>query len=281
MNERAKTLFLDTSLLIEECLASRTPKLEILCKFFEDYSFFMACGFSRLEFKRVLLQNLALVLRYILEDEPPSFWRALHKASKLVQTPRRVSTLMSILAWIGHEVNSRVTEREVGDNLDIVLARRAESYLRNAIRRRWVWFRKRLDSLADGLQCQRGTEQPIENSDGSIDVSIRQSACANRECNNANFFQAWRGKLTELVTTLKNLESSGKELTGEIEKAIEAIEAAFKNPGRLYDYNRCLVLADVWIHLEAVAAGITNFGTTNYKESDLLCPPLGLKKREP
>jgi len=284
MTQKSKQLplFLDTTLQVDRCLSAHdSARSDAVAKLLGDYNFLVSCVYSRLEFKRVVLQNIALILRYIVEADPPSFFGALLRVSKLNYTPRKASTLANILAWIGHNIDSNVQTGEVGSNIDLVIARRAESYIRNTIKRRWLWYRRTIDSLVDRMNCQRGKEQPVENADGSIDTSVHESACKNKGCNIANFFREQMSRLKKLLADLKKAKTTNGQLTDELEDAIRSIEAAIKDPTRLYNYNRCLELSDVWIHLESVAAGISDFGTTNYKESDLICPSLGLTKRQP
>jgi len=84
-----------------------------------------------------------------------------------------------------------------------------------------------------------------------------------------------------LAKALRRIEAAGTELTDELKKAVAAIEKADRNADRLYDYAKCLEIGDVWIHLEALAQKIKEFATTNYKESSILCPILGLNMRCP
>jgi hypothetical protein len=75
--------------------------------------------------------------------------------------------------------------------------------------------------------------------------------------------------------------AGGGELTEEMSKALETIKESIADPGKLYDYKKCLAVGDVWIHLECLAANVKDLGTTNYKESQILCPALGLEMRLP
>ena len=77
------------------------------------------------------------------------------------------------------------------------------------------------------------------------------------------------------------MKADGVALTRELEQALDAMQKAFNNTTTLYDYQTCLKIGDIWLHLESVAAGIEHFCTTNYRESELLCESLGLKMRDP
>jgi hypothetical protein len=241
-----------------------------------DYSIRAVCGFSRLEFKRVVIQGLGCVLRYVCETG--SIIQAMQRA-RAVRT-RRADTLGNILSWVMDRTKTRL-QADQGDDADRIWAVQAESYIRNAITSLWIWFDKKVDHVADQMKCQRGREGPKKTHGGAFDLRVQESQCKNRECNNANFFRVNKGRLRRLATFLRTARGSGTELTDEIEKALAAIEAALKHPDRLYDYNRCLALGDVWIHLECVAAGIRDFATTNYKESQHLCPAMGLNMKLP
>ncbi|MBM4070490.1 MAG: hypothetical protein FJ271_16270 [Planctomycetes bacterium] len=135
----------------------------------------------------------------------------------------------------------------------------------------------------DSTQCKRATEGPKKTAKGSFDTSIRQSQCKTAQCNNANFFQSNRPLLKRLHAKLqkRNTIGSKTELTPELQTILEALASAIKNPHSLYDYRTCVSIGDVWLHLESKVAGIKDFATTNYKESEILCPSFDLQMRKP
>jgi hypothetical protein len=273
-------LFLDTTIQVERSVGTEHPEMApAIDELLAGYGFFLSCGFSRLEFKRVVIQNLWLILTYINERDTKSFVNALIRTTGLQQA-RRKNTLASILAWIERKVDRKI-ELALGESADEKLGIQAEAYIRVAIRSLWIWFDKKVDHVADRLDCRRAQEGPKPNPDGTLDVHIPQSQCRKKQCNNANFFREQMPILRKLARSLAKLETQGKELTTELKAAKRAIESALSNPERLYDYTRCLELADVWIHLESLAAGVKDFATTNYKESQVLCPLLGLEMRRP
>lgn len=71
------------------------------------------------------------------------------------------------------------------------------------------------------------------------------------------------------------------KVTKELKKALEKLTTAISTPSTLYDYKNCLGVGDVWMHLECATSGIKDFATTNYKESEVLCPIFGLTMRQP
>jgi hypothetical protein len=171
----------------------------------------------------------------------------------------------------------------LGDGLDRKLALRAESYIRNAILFLWKRFDKSVDSIQDRTQCKRATEGPRKTADGSFDVAIPRSKCKSKECNNANFFRSNLGLLKAVRAKLEKLsQEPGKaKLTEELEKALKKLTVGINDPSSLYDYNTCVGIGDIWLHLESAAAGVTNFATTNNKESEILCPIFSLTMRQP
>jgi len=268
-------LFLDTTIQVERAVGTDARRAETIRGLLAEFAQFITCGFARLEFKRVVIQDLTCLLNYILESDPPSYFSAQHKATRVFG--RRSNRLNGILAWVGNQVGT--TQVEVGGTLDRVLTDKAISYIRNAVMALWAGFERDLLSVVDQMQCQRAKEAPRRKSTGSIDDTIHERACRDKQCNNANFFQAQRAVLVRLADQLEELQKEGTQLTDELLSAIAAICAAEIDSIRLYNYGNCLALGDVWIHLEAVAAGVKSFATFNRKESEHLCPLLKLTMR--
>jgi hypothetical protein len=279
-----KPLFVDTTIQVDRVLKQHPPgALAAVTKLFSEFDFLCACSYSRLEFKRVVLQDFALILGYLCESQ--SFFQAMQRVTAVgAYRPRRASTLTNILAWIGFEIDEEVVVG-TGEGLDHNLALRAESYIRNAILILWKRFDRSVGSVLDRTKCQRAAEGPERKGNGTVDVSIAQGRCKNQQCENANFFQSHKPELRKLLRILEQLSQApggaGPELTDELKTALEGIKAALNNPSRLYDYKACCALGDVWMHLECMAAGIKDFATTNYKESQVLCPAFGLTMRTP
>lgn len=277
-----KPLFLDTTIQVDRVLKEQPPKrLASLNTLLADFDFLVSCSYSRLEFKRVVIQNLALVLNYLCEEQ--SFFGALQRAQTVgAVRPRRASTLISIATWVGLQVQDQI-EVTLGQGSDQKLALRAEAYIRNAIPFLWKRFDESVDSIRDGTQCKRATEGPRKTANGSFDVAIPQSKCKTKECNNANFFQSNLLLLKTLRDKLQQLsQEPGKtKLTTELEAVLKTITTSITNPASLYDYKTCVGIGDLWLHLESVVAGVKDFATTNYKESQILCPIFGLTMRQP
>jgi hypothetical protein len=278
----ARPLFLDTTIQVDRVLKEQPPEqLAALNALLAEFDFFVSCSYSRLEFKRVVIQNLALVLNYLCEEQ--SFFGALRRARAVgAIRPRRASTLTSILEWVGLHVQTQI-EVSLGEGIDRKLALKAESYIRNAVLFLWKRFDKSVHSIRDGTECKRATEAPRKKSSGSFDVAIHESKCKTKECNNANFFQSNLPILKALRDELQQLsnEAGKSKLNAELEAALKTIKAAMTNLDSLYDYKTCLSIGDVWLHLESAKAGVRDFATTNYKESEVLCPMFGLTMRQP
>jgi hypothetical protein len=275
-DQKGKPLFLDTTVMVESAVGTDKRRNEIIDELKAEFPQLLACEFSRLEFKRVVIQNLTCLLNYILENEPPSFCAAVAKASR-VRT-RKSNTLENILAWVGMQANTKLDLTE-DDTPDQLLALQSISYIRNAVMALWYGFESDLLSVGDRLNCQRAKEAPRRKATGSIDDTIHESQCRTRQCHNANFFQEQRTTFLKIADSLKALRENGVELPAELTNAENAIRAAATNHTRLYDYDKCLELSDVWIHLECLVAGSKDFATFNYKESQHLCPLLGLTMR--
>jgi hypothetical protein len=264
-------LFLDTTIQVHRVVDEHDDEImRSVADALRQAKPHIVCAYSRMEYKRVVLQNYALALRYLCEEQ--SFFGALRRAMRIQRRPRRVSTLISILAWTGQQA-AGVVDVEEGSELDRMLTQRSIAYLRNVIRFLWARFEGDVE-IVDRLQCQRGREAPRPTNNGGFDASIPETACRDRGCNNANVFRA---ELPRLRMVAKAIEMAPAEhQTDELKQAARAIEAALSNPNRLYDHPRCLELADVWIHLEAVMAQLADFATSNYRESRVFCPALGL-----
>jgi hypothetical protein len=277
-----KPLFLDTTIQVDRVLKEKPPALLApLQELLAQFDFLVGCSYSRLEFKRVVIQGLSLLLDYLCAEK--SFFRALQKAQAVGGgRARRASTLVNILAWTGFNLSGQLEVTE-GEGIDPPLAIRAESYIRNAILFLWKRFDKSLDSIRDGTRCQRAIEGPHRNRDGTFDVSIPRSKCKNGECNNANFLQANLPLLKRVRDRLQKLGEGAEksQVTDELKTALEKLTVAIRNPAAAYEYKNCTGIGDVWIHLESSVAGIKDFATTNYKESQVLCPVMGLTMRQP
>ena len=223
-----------------------------------------------------MIQNLALTLQYIIEEE--SFFGALARTTRL-QQPRRKSTLVNILVWVESKVDNIYATYESHDQ-DLRLA--AESYIRNAIVATWELFDSSVHSVFDRIECKKTAEPPIRKSSGMIDASIPTSKCSNRECRNANVVRENLQLLIEIAARLNAVKADSPGLwTDELEEILAGLALAIKSPGSPYNYKRCLHIGDLWIHLEAILGGIKHFATTNYKESQVLCPVLGLEMKSP
>jgi hypothetical protein len=276
-----RALFLDTTIQVDRILKEQPPeRLAPLEALLSGFDHLVTCSYSRLEFKRVVIQNLALVLDYLCENH--SFFRALQKAAAVgAGRPRRAATLENILAWAGFHIKGQI-EVALGEDLDRKLALRAETYIRNAILYLWKRFDKSVQAVQDGTRCQRAVEGPRRRKDGSFDVAIPESRCRNRECDNANFFQSNLPLMKRVRDELDLLGAGdGEKLTDELEASRAELRAAIGNPSRLYDYKACVGVGDVWIHLECRAAAVPDFATTNYKESEVLCPLFGQTMHNP
>ncbi|OAI47170.1 hypothetical protein AYO44_09970 [Planctomycetaceae bacterium SCGC AG-212-F19] len=271
-------LFLDTSIQVDRIVAQDWPDKRVPIKnLLDKFDYLATCSYSRLEFKRVVIQNLALTLHYLIEEK--SFFRAMQRATRL-QRSRRTSTLINIMAWVGHRVDGRA-EVSVGSGVDETLTLQAESYIRNGIRSIWKKFDRSVDSVLDKTECKRATEAPRVMPSGEVDASIPESQCRSKECNNANFLRSKLPTIRKMCDELEKIKHRGGTLTDELEEALKTLRSAEGNFDRLYDYQRCLAVGDVWIHLESLAAGIKSFATTNYKESQVLCPIFGLEMKPP
>lgn len=234
----------------------------------------MACAFSRLEFKRVVIQNIHLALRYILTEK--SIFAAIRRANRL-RRDRQCKMLVSILMWAAESDPSEF-ESSTGDEQDQQLTLQAEAFLRNAIEYCWHRYAAIVLSVVNHIDCRRGEEAPRRTRSGGFDVAIPKTECSKRSCGNKVFFQ----ERMNLVRSLqKRLRENSNELTDELRAALDVLDEVLARGKlhHLYDYNKCVTLGDVWVHLECVASGIKEFVTTNYKESDILCPMLDLEPR--
>jgi hypothetical protein len=268
-------LFLDTTIQVERAVGTDARRAETIRGLLAEFPQRATCEFVRLEFKRAVIQDLTCLLNYILQSDPPSFWAALSRAMRV--GGRRSNRLGAILAWVGTGMGE--IEAEVGSAQDQRLAQQAISYIRNAVMALWVGFQRDLLTVVDQLRCQRAKEAPRRKETGSIDDTIHERACRDKQCNNSNFFQSQRAVLVRLADQLSELQKEGMPLTDELLNALAAIRAAEVDSIRLYNYGNCLALGDVWIHLEAAAAGVKSFATFNRKESEHLCPLLNLTMR--
>src|SRR5262249_44816466 len=127
-----KPLFLDTTIQTDRVLKEHPPeRLASLSTLLGEFDFLVSCSYARLEFKRVVIQNLALVLGYLCEEK--SFFGALQRAQTVgAARPRRASTLSSTMAWVGFQIQDQI-DVTLGEGADRKLALRAESYIRNAV----------------------------------------------------------------------------------------------------------------------------------------------------
>jgi hypothetical protein len=271
-------LFLDTSIQVDRFVAENDPaRREPLEALLASFNYLFACTYSRLEFKRVVIQNLGLTLRYLREEK--SFFGAFHKANRL-QQQRRAGTLTNIMAWVGYKLRRNI-EVTLGEDLDHELTIKAESFIRNAIRYLWKRFDTSVDTILDRTECRRAAEPPRLNSEGDLDVSIPQSRCKDKRCNNANFLRSKLPIIRNLCQALEKIKSGSSDLTEELEAILKTLRSIEHDLDKAYDYKTCLAIGDLWMHLECLTAGVRNFGTTNYKESQILCPILGLEMKLP
>jgi hypothetical protein len=270
--KRPLPVFADTSVLVERVIGTDPSRREVIASVLTSDDYRLACAYSRLEYKRVVIQNLSLTLDYLCEEG--LFSQALIRINKL-QRQRRVHTLINIAAWLMSQPDrgsfDLVTER----SSDELMAQKAIAILRVALKSAWRRFAHNIDTVVDALKCQRAQEQPREKAGGGYDTTVHESACRDRGCEVANFFRSQGSELKRVRRTIERLE--GENRTRELEDILETIDLALPNASRLYDYQTCLKMADLWIHLECLRAGSKRFVTTNYRESRVLCPTLGLE----
>ena len=194
-----------------------------------------------------------------------------------------------MLGWLGRSVDQAIEVRR-GEGVDRQLGLQAESFLRNALRYGWKRLEHLSDSTADKLNCQRGKEPPVLGGDGSVDAHVPEGKCADKRCNVANFFlsnlpliRKVAGQIRQLreEDRRENREEMERRATDELLTIADQFDATERNPARLYNCNACLKFADLWIHLECLAAGAKDLATTNYRESQVLCPGLGIQMHLP
>ncbi len=268
-------LFLDTTIQVARIFKGiDASEMERFDSLLSQHAPLSVCTFSQLEYKRVVLQNLALTLRYLVDSG--SFFYALHESTALID--RKCKACVNILSWVGDQIKDVPIKNN--DTVDLYLSQRAAAYIRANIVYLWHRFRAGMQ-VADQTKCQRAMEKPIRRDDGSFDVTVHESYCRQKQCSNALFFQSRLPQIKHLCETLEGIKANGGTLTDELEKALTTMRLAIKNRQILYDYQTCLKIGDVWIHLEALAAGIRHFATTNYKESTVLCPAFGLVMHNP
>ena len=254
-------------------------RIEAIEKLLSSHDFLVACSYSRLEYKRVVIQNLALSLRFLVEEK--DYFRAMQRATALGQhRPKRMATLVNMLAWLGWRTDDRTT-RETEPDVAEELALRCASYIRTNILFLWRRIDRMVDKVVDQTACARAREEPRVSQGGLVFAEIRQGQCRKRQCNNVNFFHSNFPRLRKICDELDGLEKRGVGLSSELQTARAEIRRALDNPIVLFDYASCLRVGDVWLHLECVVAEIKDFATTNYKESQHLCPILGLEMKQP
>jgi hypothetical protein len=272
-------IFVDTTIQVDRIIQEFNPdKKAAIEALLGKYDLKAACTFSMVEFKRVVLQNLSLCLRYL--NEEGSYLRALNRATSLgPRRARRISTLISILTWVGMKVDD-VQAMSDGGTADELLTLQSISFIRINILFLWKRFEKSVDTLLDKTKCSRAKEVPKKDEKGNVLVPIRESLCGNEECSNVNFFRNQLPMIRKTCARIDELEKEGKA-TQELKEARNELKRAMTDQIRLYNYKNCLKVGDVWLHLECLASGIKEFGTTNYKESAHLCPVMGLNMRNP
>jgi hypothetical protein len=79
----------------------------------------------------------------------------------------------------------------------------------------------------------------------------------------------------------RKADSQFHGMTPLIMNATQKDDSIEKELDKAYDYKTCLRLGDLWVHLESLAGGVKPFATRNYKESQILCPILGLEMKLP
>src|SRR5260370_234484 len=136
-----KPLFLDTTIQVDRVLKEQPPeRLAHLNALLAQFDFFVSCSYSRLEFKRAVIQSLSCLLDYLWEEK--SFFGALQRALAVgAARPRKASTLISIAAWVGFQIQDQI-EVTLGEGADRKMALRAESYIRTQIPFLWKRFDK-------------------------------------------------------------------------------------------------------------------------------------------
>jgi hypothetical protein len=265
--------FLDTTVIVD-LIIKEHDRRDAVAKINEAIGpgFRLGCSFSKLEFKRALIQNLGLLLDYVVQE---GYTAAYQRATRF-QSKRKISTLVNVLAWAGQSVDVVPTEIRAGDRFDQHLTRQAKVFLRNAIGVLWHRFDVIVNTTTDRTKCMRAREVPRQKATGSFDLTIHESKCADRTCANEDFLRSNLPKIRAVLSRLDDLASMQDGLTDELRKCRAMLQQAVADPSLLYDYQNCLDVGDLWIHLEALAAGVINFVTTNFKESKVLCPALGL-----
>ena len=244
----------------------------------DQYDFKAACTYSLVEYKRVVLQNLSLCLRYLIEED--SYFLALNRVTNLSpHRPRQVATLVSLMSWVGMKAGEQ--EVEIGGKLEEILTLKSMSFIRTNIFFLWKKFEKSVDTLLNQTNCARAKEEPKKDDNGNVIIQIRESLCKTMECNNVNFFTEHLPLVRKVCDEIDRLEQAGQVVSQELKKLRDELRLAMTDKTRLYDYKNCLNVGDFWIHLESLAANIKDFATTNYKESQHLCPSMGLSMKKP
>ncbi len=64
---------------------------------------------------------------------------------------------------------------------------------------------------------------------------------------------------------INQLEKRGEPVSEELKTARDELKLALVDRERVYDYQICLKIGDIWLHLESLVAGIKDFGIYRIK----------------
>jgi hypothetical protein len=275
---KGRAAFVDTTIHVDRVLRKQdTQYIKGVDQICAGYDARITSTFSKLEFKNVVLMDLQCVAQWIEEED--SFVAAYGRAMQ-VQS-RRSKTLANIAAFVQRGVDTSI-EVKKGDSLDAQLKEQALTFIYNAIEYLWLRFDHEVDSVVDNTECRRVREAPERQESGKVTVRNQRSQCRSMACNNVGVYVAQMPRLRRLVEKLRKMEASGDDrMTAELREIVSTYDFVASNRNRLFDFNRCVGLGDLWIHLEAVQTGAEAMITRNYKESTVLCESLNLAMVDP
>ena len=258
---RKSAVHIDTSLQIELC---KDPEsVRVVERALSEFTFHSTSTYTRLEFKRAWLRDLAYLHR--ISRDVRSFDQILTEMNKrLGAHSGNARRLNRCLQGIASFLSRVPDETSFG-----VMLVRFRCHLEQTVLGAFEWWERPLTHVFTGTQCVRANEKP-SLAGGKLDVTIPRCKRERIACAVHTFFEEEKDKFLSIAAAI---EGAGASASTELKTIHKTIRIAERDPEHLCNDRHCSQMADALIAVDSGFVG--TFAANNDREWELLAKTLG------
>ncbi len=251
--ELRETVLLDTSLLIE--LQKRDKYALPVRQAISGFRFKGASSYSKLEFKRAWVKEIAYIHERCREPDMRSFADVVDRVQRRLSNPHQQRGVQTCLQAIAAFLE--VTKGALSDRAQLA---RLRAFCKTRVLEAAIALREAITGEFKGTGCVRAEEPPTEHSDGSLNVTIRRCSPDKIQCRVHIFFSENQEHFAQLANEI----DSNADASHELKTMREHIRLAQREAIHLCDDKHCSKLADSIIAVDGKNMDV--FAANNDKE---------------